>query len=80
MGGGGGGGRAECKWEDSASHELSLAFERTHRSKKDFFREKTNIYKTKKHTNKTTTTTKQQQQETKQNKEMGNWSRPGQTV
>ena len=33
-------GRAECKWEDSAFHELSLAFERTHRSKKDFLRER----------------------------------------
>ena len=41
-GGGGGGGHAECKWEDSAFHELSLAFERTHRSKKDFFRKKIN--------------------------------------
>ena len=38
------GGHAECKWEDSAFHELSLAFERTHRSKKDFFREKIYIY------------------------------------
>ena len=27
------------KWEDQLFHELSLAFERTHRSKKDFFRE-----------------------------------------
>ena len=29
--------------EDSAFHELSLAFERTHRSKKDFFRREKNL-------------------------------------
>ena len=49
-------GRAECKWEDSAFHELSLAFERTHRSKKDFFREKQTKQK-----QKTTTTTRNKQ-------------------